>query len=387
MMAIRRTERESGACLSDWLGSIAMRIGNTDIVTPVDDPCAYDPDWRCSVARCAVGLVDRRKSSYPVLSALSDVKSSVASMYHWMLDDEYVVSFARFLMGDYAGSGVTRGRVKIDKVEEPDGKKKKSVDDPKDRPLTVDEASFMRVANMWHESPSPAGVRFRLEPLLLTGATMETIMLDISGGTVPVDVFRVYEKLFFNIRDSEWRLSKSCALRNSFAMPNGEDLKDASPQEVWRAIGAMMGYDVLVHVWMWRDAHGLGNRGSEFLLDETWRAAQARLFMSVFSDKIGHKSLSDILGAYTSQFKMLKDMDRKADGADDTTKTLMAILYQTAPHMVSVAQDVDAMNEETAAIQSRIQSQLAIERQKIEDRGAEVSNAVIDEQIAEAVKS
>ncbi len=386
-MAITRTERERRPSRSDWLDwmdSIAMRIGNTDIVTPVDDPCAYDPDWRCSVARCAVGLVDRRKTSYPVLSALSDVKSSVSSMYHWTLDDEWVVSFARFLMDDYAGSGVTRGRVKVEKAE---GKRKKSVDDPKDRPLTVDEAAYMRVANMWHESPSPAGVRFRLEPLLLTGATMETIMLDISGGTVPVDVFRVYEKLFFNIRDSEWRLSKSCALRNSFAMPNGEDLKDASPQEVWRAIGAMMGYDVLVHVWMWRDAHGLGNRGSEFLLDETWRAAQARLFMSVFSDKIGHKSLSDILGAYTSQFKMLKDMDRKADGADDTTKTLMAILYQTAPHMVTVAQDVDAMNEETAAIQSRIQSQLAIERQKIEDKGAAVSNAVIDEQIAEAVKS
>ena len=38
-----------------------------------------------------------------------------------------------------------------------------------------------------------------------------------------------------------------------------------------------MGYDVLMHVWMWQDAHGLSTKGAEFLLDETWRAALAVL--------------------------------------------------------------------------------------------------------------
>lgn len=313
------------------------------IVLPVDDPCAFEPSWRNSLARA---IIDLR----PKLS-------SVDPMYKRYFQDKYVQKYVKYLRAESLGKQLT------------------------------EEQANMRVALMWYENASPAGVRFRLEPLLLTGATMETIMLDISGGTVPVEVFTMYEKLFFNIRDEEGRLSKSCQLRQAFAMPNGDDLHDADSTEVWKAIAALMGYDVLMHVWMWNDAHGLSTKGSEFLLDETWRAAQSRLFMSVFSDKVGHKSLSDILAAYTSQFKMLREQKMTADDSNDTTRALMAVLYRTSPKMIAVAQDVDAMSEETAAIQGRIASQLAIDRQRIDDKGAAVSNAVVNAQIDNAVRS
>jgi hypothetical protein len=83
---------------------------------------------------------------------------------------------------------------------------------------------------------------------------------------------------------------------------------------------------------------------------------------------------------------MLKEQRITSDDTTDTTKALMAVLYRTSPQMIAVAHDVDALSEETAAIQSRITSQLAIDKQKIKDNGAAVSNAVVDEQIDNAVR-
>ena len=318
-----------------------MQLGNLTIILPVDDPCAYEPSWRHSLAQAIVTLRPRVKD--------------VDYIYRDYFSDKYVVKYCKTLRRMQAG-----------------------------KPLN-EEQSCIRMARQWFDNPSPAGVRFRLEPLLLTGATMETILLDISGGTVPKDAFVFYEKLFFNIRDEEGRLSKSCQLRQSFALPNGDDLGEASPQEVWKAIACLMGYDVLMHVWMWQDAHGLSTKGAEFLLDETWRAAQSRLFFSVFTDRVGHKSMADILSAYTSQYKTIRDYNQVSNGGSDTTKALMAVLYQTSPKMVSVAKDVDALKAQTAEIQARIGSQLAIEKQKIEDRGKAISDSVVEAQILEAV--
>ena len=318
-----------------------MVLGNLTIITPVDDPCAYEPSWRHLLAQALIDLRPKHKS--------------IEAIYRPYLEDRFILKYVKTLRR------ISQGK-----------------------PLT-DEQSYIRMARQWFDNPSPAGVRFRLEPLLLTTASIDTIMLDISGGTVPADVFKFYEKLFFNIRDEEYTLSKSCQLRQAFALPNGDDMGDASPQEVWKAIAGLMGYDVLMHVWMWKDAHGLSTKGPEFLLDETWKAAQSRLFTSVFTDRVGHKSLADILAAYTSQFKTLKDYNQTSTGGNDTTKALMAVLYQTSPKMVSVARDVDALAAQNAEIQARISSQLAIEKQEIEDRGKEVGHEVVEAQIVEAI--
>ena len=321
-----------------------MQYENLTIITPIDDPCAYDPDWRHKIAQFII--IAHRPSP-----------KSIDAIYRPYLTDKWILKYCKTLR-----------RMSTNK------------------PLN-EEQCCIRMARQWFENPSPAGVRFRLEPLLLTGATMETILLDISGGTVPKEAFTFYEKLFFNIRDEEGRLSKSCQLRQSFALPNGDDMAEASPQEVWKAIACLMGYDVLMHVWMWQDAHGLSTKGAEFLLDETWRAAQSRLFFSVFTDRVGHKSLADILSTYTNQFKTLKDYNQASTGGNDTTKALMAVLYQTSPKMVSMAKDVDALQAQTAEIQARISSQLAIEKQKIEDKGKSASDSVVEAQILEAVRS
>ena len=315
-----------------------MQFGNRTIILPADDPCDFDPSWRADLAGL---LADNKGAKFP-------------SLYKACVNDKYVQKYATYLRAVKAGKNLT------------------------------DAQLDMHRARGWYENESPSGVRFRLEPLLLTGATMDTIMLDISGGMMTVEPFKMYEKLFFNIRDDEWRLSKSCQLRQAFAMPNGDDMHDASPQEIWKAIAALMGYDVLMHVWMW-DGHGMSTKGADFLLDETWRAAQSRLFMSVFSDRVGNNNLGDILAAYTSQFKMLRDVREVDAGGSDTTKALMSVLYKAAPKMVGISRDVDAMSGETLAIQARISSQLAIEKKAIEDRGKSVSDSVVDAQIVEAV--
>lgn len=320
-----------------------MQIGSLTIILPIDDPCAYEPSWRHLLARAILDLHPRM--------------SQIDGMYRPYFKDKHVQKYVKYLQAE------------------------------SEHHVLTEEQCYMRLALSWYENSLPSSVRFRLEPLLLTDATLETIMLDISGGTVPVEAFRLYERLFFNIRDDNGHLTKSIQLRQAFALPNGDDLQDASPQEVWRAIAALMGYDVLMHVWMWKDAHGLSGKGMDFLIEETWKAAQSRMFVSVFSDRVGHKSLADVLSSYTAQFKMLRDQHMAGSDDSDTTKALMAVLYHTSPKMVSLTQDSAAMAEETAAIQSRISSQLAISKQKIADKGSKVSDAVVDAQIIDAIRS
>ena len=63
----------------------------------------------------------------------------------------------------------------------------------------------------------------------------------------------------------------------------------------------------------------------------------------------------------------------------------MAVLYQTSPKMVAIARNeeaVSAMNEE---IQSRIMSQMEINKQKIDDKGSAVNAEIIDAQISDAI--
>ena len=69
------------------------------------------------------------------------------------------------------------------------------------------------------------------------------------------------------------------------------------------------------------------------------------------------------------------------------TKALMAVLYQTSPKMVSSFGSQEATRARNEEIQSRIQSQLEISRQEVDDKGKKVEAEVIDSQIASAISS
>jgi len=272
-----------------------------------------------------------------------------------------------------------------------------------------DESVPVRLASRWYyERESEAAMRKRIEPLLLTGIDMDVITLDLIGIQSARPAIEAYERLFYNCRIDDWSLNPSMQLIQRMAMPYGplktfmrknEELDSdgfvigdgrplAKDSDVWRAIAATMGYDALIYYWRWDGkAHGMTDRSLEHAMDLGWKAATGRLLSDLFTGDMRHEDAARILSAYTAQSKKLTE-DRRGSGevgADDTVNALMGILSLTAPEMVAVDTDERTMLERSAEIKSRISSQLAIDRQSIEDRGREINAEVIDSQIAGAI--
>lgn len=317
-----------------------MKFGEAEIVTPLDNPCQFDPDWR---NRIACMLASAPRSKFP-------------PEYSGYAKDRWIKEQAAYLREEGSGGDIP------------------------------EKHRIYRYARIWSMGSGPADTKFRLEPLLLTPVSYEVIALDLGGGSVPPSAFEAYEKLYFNIRDDSGRLSRSCQLRQWFAMPDGELDRDSPPELVWKAVGALAGYDTLVRAWMWRDAHGLSQQSEEYMMDEMWRAAQSRLFMSVFRDNVGHESLAKLLSAFTSQSKLIRESGNQAGDSADSTKALMAVLCAAAPKMVSAARDVDYINAETKAIEGKLIANSVIDATPIKDAGAAVGNEVVEKMITEKVR-
>lgn len=293
-----------------------MKIGDrTVVVTPIDNPCQYDPDWRSAVA-----------------SALADdPMARIDPEYQRYRVDPFVRRQISYLRSHRSG-----GRLPMTEMP-------------------------IRMANLWAQGSSVSDARFRIEPLLLTAVDYETIALDITGDGSYRGAIEAYERLFFNIRDGEGRLSRSCQLRQYFAMPSGELDENTPPEAMWRMIGALMGYDTLVSMWLWRDAHGIVNRSQDYVLDEMWRVAQSRLFLSMFANRIGHESMAKLLASISAQQKMLREDRDSGEFSDELTTTLMKVLKLVSPKVLGqAATEVDAQHRVMEAVNSRLEAERAV---------------------------
>ena len=291
-----------------------MRLNDTVIVTPIDNPGQYDPDWRNSIA---MGLAE-------------DGCERVDPVYARYTQDPWVKRQLGYLRAIRRNSPLTREQVRL------------------------------RLASMWFQGNSPSDVRFRLEPLLLTAVSYRIIAEDILGDCEDLEAIEAYEKLYFNIRDNEGRLSRSCQLRQYFALPSGQFNQDTPPEQMWKMIGSLMGYDTLVSVWMWKDAHGIINNSQEYLLDEMWRLAQSRLFMSMFADRVGHESMAKLLSAISAQQKMIQDGKNAGSVDSEMIRAMQGMLGLMSPVMVgAIGSDVDRAKLEEASA-ARLQAESAV---------------------------
>ena len=302
-----------------------MTVGSTVVVTPVDNPCQFDPDWRASVAQAFVDNPSER----------------VDPEYLRYRSDKYVRLQMQFLRNQRSGSRNTGSLLPV------------------------------RIANLWAQGTSVSDTRFRLDPLLLTPVSYDVIALDITGDGADRDAVEAYEKLFFNIRDPEGRLNKSCQLRQWFAMPDGIVDNNTPPEAMWKVVGALMGYDTLVGMWLWKDAHGIENSSQEYMLDEMWRVAQSRLFMSMFADRVGHESMAKLLASVGQQQKMLRESRDSGDISTDVVVTLMKVLSLTAPKVIdATASDVDRQNKVMMAVAARLEAEKEVYNTDIGNMGA-----------------
>ena len=293
-----------------------MKVNGTVVVTPIDNPGQYDPDWRN-------------------LLAMSFAESSerVDPVYMRYRSDPWVRRQVGYLRAVQRGLKLTREQIAL------------------------------RLAGIWFQGTSVSDVRFRLEPLLLTPVEYRIIALDMMGSEDKDDLLAIeaYEKIYFNIRDDKGRLSRSCQLRQYFALPSGEFNQDTPPEQMWKMIGSLLGYDTLVSVWLWKDAHGIRDNSQEYLLDEMWRVAQSRLFMSMFADRVGHESMAKLLASISAQQKLLHDSKSDATSEIDAIRAMQSMLSLVSPRVIdATAREVDSARQIEIASEARMEADRAV---------------------------
>lgn len=397
-----------------------MLLGEVEVVTPVDDPCQFAPDWRARVAayifsqgvrteedltslyKCGK-IFDREHDNMPLdksgkpkrnkggrgkknsrhkdgtpIPTIEIYPFTICQEYRQYALDEWIVKQVAFSNNETYGTVIV----------------------PEDRPL--------RLARKWFLDEGRGALKTRLEPLLLTEATMETITLDIAGTIDVMPAIVAYERLYFNCRMGDGSLHKSTQLLQSFATPNGElrtHIKKDEPEDadgrpldkrpfatevdIWKSMAVTLGYEALIRggfKWFGH-AHGLKDEKEayNYMSELTWKVASCNLLNSIYTNNMRHEDVARVLGAYTAQTKMVMDSQKNVGGGgDDSVMALMAILKVAAPKMKEVVVGgAGTINDD--AIRSRIESQRAIDAQVIDDKGKDVSDALIKEQIHAAV--
>ena len=276
--------------------------GEIVIETPVDDPTQFDPAWRHKVARA--------------LSDNPDLK----------LDPEY----SRFKYDPYI-----RGQVRF-------------LQDMKAGTRATPAQRNFKLAFKWYQGSLPVHTRFRLEPLLLTPVSYPVIAEGLSGGALDPDPFITYQKLYFNIRNDEGRLSRSCHLRSFFALPSNTRVDhNTSPEEMWKVTAAQHGYLGLVRMWVWPDAPGADVAvKSDYMAQEAWRAAQALSLERLVRGRMSDFDLVTWIGKYTENEKMRRETNLVDAPAAKMASLLASVLQKAAPKVLEVAKDVDVLASE-----------------------------------------
>lgn len=392
-----------------------------DITTPIDDPCQFNPAWRSIVAGYLFSVGIRTKDD---LASIARSGSVTVTLNVTQEDPKEPPKPAKGKKGKAPKAKKKRKTVEEQKVrrihpfyENPEYRilaadpwiilQLRMFNDEIDGKPLADECVPLKLATRWYmEQDTEAAMKKRLEPMLLTTIGMDIITLDLTGLPSLQPAIEAYERLFFNCRIDNFELNPSKQLIQRFAMPWGplktflrkfeevdEDgfvIGDGRPlakdSDVWRAIGATMGYEALMYYWRWDErAHGIQDHSIKRMIEISWKAAVGRLFSDLYTGNIAHEDAAKVLSAYTAQTKFLSDDGKEGGGEEDTTKAMLSILYAMAPKM----REITAGGEGTISdnvIQSRIAAQMAIDKQGIQDAGKEVSDAVIDAQIDNAIE-
>ena len=391
-----------------------------EIVTPIDDPSQYEPAWRAIVAGYLYSegihterdLQNLAKTGCVTISELEDDES----------DGNIIVKKKKQTKGGKSKKEEPKKKTHTKRISpfyenaeyRPIASDKwitahiKMIDEMADGGNLTGDSKYFRLASKWYAEPdSEAIIKKRLEPLLLTEVGVDIITLDLIGLPSEQPAIEAYEKMYFNCRDENFNLSPSLQLIQRLAMPYGplkmfcrkwEELDSegfvigdgrpiAKDSDVWKAVAGTMGYETLMYLWRWdKKAHGIKDRSLKRMLEISWEVASSRLLSDLYSGEISHEDAARVLSSYTSQTKMMHDVSKGGSGdSNDTTKALMAVLYQTSPHMFAISDDENAVESMNADIQSRISSQLAINKQEIEDKGKAVESEIIDAQISNSI--
>lgn len=307
------------------------------IDTPIDDPTQYNPNWRHKIAELF----------------LADPKLKLPTLYKDYQKDEYIRKHAEFLKA-----------VKEDKVtKEQDG---------------------YRFAYRWSQQLKHSASRFKIEPLLLTPVSTDTIAKAMSGKALSKEPFELYERIFFNIRDENWDLNQSCHLRMHFALPEQAKVtSETQIPELWKVVGVQGGYMGLCRLWVWHSAPGVEDFDSRYLAQEAWRTAQATMLERIVKGQMKDFDLINWAGKFTESERLRNETNGTDSGANKMATMLLDVLSHAAPKVLEVSRTVD----ETAAINAKLEERrkaVVLKPSELTD-GSEVGKISVQDLIRQRV--
>jgi hypothetical protein len=320
-----------------------MQIGDTPIRTPFEAPNTFDLDWRYQVAK---GWADQE-----------DWVPEFPGIY----DDKVIIEHREYLRACRgAGGEAVAGRM----------------------------FPMHKLVLDWANPPPETEneVKYFLEALLLTGAPMDVIVEDM-GESEYMDsaAYALYEKLFFNIRKKDGNMDRGL-FRRTRAVLIEEMGVDTPRPTVWRVIGHRLGYTGLCFAWAW-EGHGLENPSMMQVQAETWRDSQALLQEQLVRRTISTFDLVNFLTAMTANERMRRETGVTASAdAQELSATLVNLLRQAKPAMISAAKTVDEQAAETAAVQRRLLAQRRVSGQELPVDAPDKGEAGLDEILSKSFK-
>ena len=243
-----------------------MLIADTEIATPLDKAYAYNMDWRYKVASV---LEDRRE-------------------IHRLMADEWVYAQIQYL-------GLVDDEEFNDCLE----------DAVCARHVVGNQLRDVAEANSIYQSGPGDHTHERLEALLLCPELSYKVIAHEFN--INENVVRMFEKIFFNVRDDEGRLYGYSGLLMYAALKGARKYDSTRPAEesdpaLWRIISFEGGYKPLYSLWAWQFKGDLaGFTGPDIMVD-MMRNLYRQMDKFLRSDHVDSRALAQMLTTLMQQF-------------------------------------------------------------------------------------
>jgi len=321
-----------------------MDINGNIIRTPYDDGMAveYDPDWR---RRVALGWAETRW--FPP-----------RHIYY----DAYIRKYVEYL----------RYMNKSSKHRKPYAVPQRFAD--------------MADAEAWYAGGA-TGVKHMLEPLLLSGVDLKHIVQDIIPETRKdteaaqyaakraLRIVKLYERLFFNIRDEDWQVCPALTTRTFFALGSMDaEISNRTPRPNFiKFVAAFGGYSVLTHVFKNSMSASAELESQADSIRRTQFALQTGVFEKVLKNEVNNFDSAMIFGKNTEYVKMEHETNAGSNEISKYKELFMQVMKIKKPRLAAALLSTDAVTAVNQTYVDGFMARKRINEHAVADAGVESS--------------
>lgn len=297
-----------------------MQIGNENIITPLDDPVGYMPDWRSRIAQ----ILTTAHLPYPFELG----------------PDLFIRACRRYL------------QLNIHKM----------------RPVRFAEHESIRRALMWHDNEK-SEFRLIIEALLLTPAPFDAIAADIG---INVNDVKMYERLCYNVRDDQGQMTSGDVQR---LMIVRQDLNDEQGLKLMAVRGGYQALCNLIGIQKhWKEAPDVK------IHDQILQTSRCLLYKNLILGKYQSKDLA-VIEANDIKRQQIMVLTKQPD--DDKHEAMdsfgLQLLQALAPKMLKNTPTDEETGKQNEALKNKLQTQEKINNTPIVDNGVQAGVSALND--------